>query len=634
MRQAVILAGGKGTRLKERLGGLPKPLIDICGKPLLERQIELLRRFSFSKILILVNHGAEYIEQFCLSRNNWGIDIQCIDDVTPLGTAGATLAVFDKLEEEFLVVYGDTMLEINLRKFHEFHELHSDAVATLLVHPNDHPQDSDLVEIDHMNHIVEFHPYPHKKGSNHPNLVNAALYLFKRSALLPWLEKNGILDFGKDIFPAILAQKSVLVAYNSTEYIKDCGTPTRLDKVIKDFKSGRIERANLTVKQKAVFLDRDGVINKEVGHLSRAEQLELLPSVGNAIKILVDAEYRTIIITNQPVVARGDCTLVDIRDTHNKLENLLGEEGAYLDRIYFCPHHPDKGFKGEIKELKIACECRKPNIGMIEKACIEMNVDLNQSWFIGDSTVDILTASRAGLTSILVETGYAGMDQKYSSTPEFIVPNLLAAAELILDKYPRLLSFCMELTDEIGAGDFVFIGGLSRSGKSNLTTTLRHALKLNGHKVHSISLDRWIRSEADRDAGILGRYDLDAIREFISQLDARTKKLKLSIPCYDKKSRQRNDTIEEVIIEKSDVVIIEGTIALLQLDQVNNRKSHALFVEIDEKERHDRVLNEYKLRALEKEEAECIYQARQIDETPLILASANNARVKVNYTNF
>ena len=131
-RQAIILAGGKGTRLRERLKGLPKPLVDVCGVPLLERQIHLLQRYGFSHVLILVNHAAEQIVDFCSERENWGLDITCIDDGEPRGTAGATLAIEHLLAEDFLVVYGDTLLEVDLERFLDFHKEETDAAATLL----------------------------------------------------------------------------------------------------------------------------------------------------------------------------------------------------------------------------------------------------------------------------------------------------------------------------------------------------------------------------------------------------------------------------------------------------------------------------------------------------------------------
>src|SRR5580704_4790885 len=121
MMQAVILAGGKGSRLKERLGDLPKPLVDVCGTPLLEHQILLAKRHGIQQILILVSHAANKVAEFCEQRQNWGLDIKCIDDGVPRGTAGAVLAVFDQLADDVLTIYGDTMLDVDLSRFRSFH---------------------------------------------------------------------------------------------------------------------------------------------------------------------------------------------------------------------------------------------------------------------------------------------------------------------------------------------------------------------------------------------------------------------------------------------------------------------------------------------------------------------------------
>ena len=170
MKQAIILAGGKGTRLQERLKGLPKSLIDICGKPLLQRQIEILKSNGFDQILILVNSRADQIIDFCNQHHDWNIEIECINDGAPRGTAGAVLNIIPKLAEDFLVVYGDTMFDIDLVRFQAFHEQNKIAGATLFLHPNDHPQDSDLVAINDQELITGFYPYPHDPNIFLPNL--------------------------------------------------------------------------------------------------------------------------------------------------------------------------------------------------------------------------------------------------------------------------------------------------------------------------------------------------------------------------------------------------------------------------------------------------------------------------------
>lgn len=633
MKQAVILAGGKGTRLSERLGGLPKPLIDICGKPLLERQIELLKRHGFTHVLVLVNYGAQHIIEFCNSRDNWDLQIECVDDGEPRGTAGATLAVLPRLEGQFLVIYGDTMLEVDLTRFELYHNSQPDNSVTLFLHPNDHPQDSDLVELDDAGRVLAFHPYPHDPTRYYPNLVNAALYFVRRAALEPWRHAKGPLDFGKDIFPGMLRRGYVLGGYNSPEYIKDCGTPARLDKVCADFISGRIHGASLSVAQAAVFVDRDGTINRTVDFLSHHEQLELLPGVAKAIKRLNKSVYRTVVVTNQPVLARGDCSAADLRQIHNKMETLLGRESAYIDRIYYCPHHPDRGFPGEVAELKVDCNCRKPKTGMIELAKKELNVDASRSWLVGDTSVDMMTARRAGLRSILVETGDAGNDRRHWVTPDFVVPDLLSAVRFILDDYPRLLHMCGTLKGGIKQGGVVLIGGLSRSGKSNFASCLKNSLSSEGRRSVVLSIDRWLRDSDARLPGVLGRYALNEIGALLLTLASRTQPIELQLPIYDKIARKRVTATESCFIDLSDIVILEGTVALALLDVIRKPAASAWFIEIDEEERHRRVLREYQLRGLSEVDAEAVYQSRQKDETPVVLATRGHAThcVKFEY---
>lgn len=438
--QAVILAGGKGTRLASRLNGLPKPLVEVCSVPLLQRQIESLRDSGIQKIVLLVNHRAEKIRAFCAEHGNFGIELHIVDDGEPCGTAGALLASLGLLEDRFVVVYGDTLFDINIGRMIAAH-LAAGADITLMVHPNDHPTDSDLVSVAEDGMITGFHPYPHAPGSILPNLVNAAFYVVNRVALERWRELQVPSDLAKDLFPKMVAAGQRLLAYRTFEYIKDLGTPARLDKAEAHLKAGRPARARLDVRQPCVFLDRDGTINHLRGHLARAEDLDLLPGAAKAVRRLNDAEYRVAVITNQPVLARGECTSAELTKIHWKLESLLGVEGAFLDGIWFCPHHPESGFPGEVPSLKRPCDCRKPATGLIEEAGTALNCDFAQSWMVGDTTSDVLAARRIGLGSILVQTGEAGRDRKYGCEPDFVVADIVEAVDLIVAHAPRWTSF-------------------------------------------------------------------------------------------------------------------------------------------------------------------------------------------------
>ncbi len=439
-RQAIILAGGAGTRLRDRLGDLPKPMIPIPagGPPLLEHQVQLCRRHGFLDLVFFVHYRADLIERHFGDGSKWGVRIRYVTETQPLGTAGAVLAGFNLLAERFLVLYGDTMANVDLERLWKAHAA-SSADATLLLHPNDHPLDSDLVEISSNSLVIGFHHRPHPAGVWRQNLVNAALYVLERSALdaaRPALPATGVIDFGQHVFPAMLQQGRRLLGYNSPEYIKDIGKPERYDRVCRELQNGTIARSSLAVKQRAVFLDRDGTLIVDRDNLRDAEGLELLPGVGSAVHDLNHHAWRTVVITNQPVIAKGWCTEAGLQRIHNKLETLLGIEHAFLDRIYYCPHHPDAGFPGERPELKIRCACRKPATGLIDRAAAELNIDLARSWLIGDTTTDLQTARNAGLRSILVRTGAAGADGRHAIQADFTAADLKEAVSIILKTDP------------------------------------------------------------------------------------------------------------------------------------------------------------------------------------------------------
>lgn len=478
-RQLVILGGGKGTRLASRLGGLPKPLVDIGGLPLLQRQIEHARTYGVEQVLVLVNHRAECIQEFFRDNENFGLDLICIDDGEPRGTAGAVLAVLPQLAPDVLVMYGDTLLNVDLDRFYAFHEARPDAAASLFLHPNDHPQDSDIMEVDGNGLVTRIYPYPHAAGEDYPNLVNAALYLVRSSALAQWSDVRPPLDFAKDLFPRMVAAEQKLYGYVSPEYIKDVGTPERLDKAEADWNSGRVANGCLSQPQAAVFLDRDGTINKDVGFLSARDQIELLPGAANAVRRINKSGMLSVVVTNQAVVARGDCDEKELQCIHNRLAKLLGLEGAYLDRVFACIHHPDKGFPGERPELKFKCSCRKPAVGLLKQAQEDMNIDFRKCWFVGDRTGDIICGQRAGMRSVLVHTGSAGKDGKYAMIPDYEAADLAEAAEFMLETHPALLAQLAPLAEQLHPGETVVLGGAPEA-RHFLAVLLRDTLLLQG----------------------------------------------------------------------------------------------------------------------------------------------------------
>ncbi|MEK7170207.1 MAG: HAD-IIIA family hydrolase [Patescibacteria group bacterium] len=411
MNTAVIIAGGKGTRMGVLGTETPKALLPIVGKPLLAYQLALLKTYGFKRVLIVTNHLGAQIEKFCGTSSQFGLSIHCLRENKPLGTAGALKSVEEYLLSDFLVLYGDEMIHMDLARLLAFHRHNKTTLkrllGTLAVHPNDHPADSNLVEIDRDNFITSFLTKPHPQDLWFHNLVSTPVYVFTPE-IFNYIPEGVYADFGRDIFPRIACkQKNLLAAYTTPEYIKDIGTPERLREVRKDVRSGVFARMSLKYKRPAVFLDRDGVINEEVGNLNNIEDFTLLPRVAKAIKRINESGYYAVVISNQPVVAKGFCTYDDVVRIHKKMETLLGREGAKLDAVYFCPHHPDKGFQGENKEYKMVCRCRKPKTGMIETAARDLNIDMRRSVLIGDRTSDAKTAENAGVRFFGVKTGSA-----------------------------------------------------------------------------------------------------------------------------------------------------------------------------------------------------------------------------------
>jgi D,D-heptose 1,7-bisphosphate phosphatase len=185
-------------------------------------------------------------------------------------------------------------------------------------------------------------------------------------------------------------------------------------------------------KNKCIFLDRDGTINVYKGLINRPEEIELIDEVAQAIRLINESDYLCIVVSNQPGVAKNLCTLDEMNKINDRLRELLSLQGAYLDDIFICPHHPEKGYPGENPEFKINCVCRKPNTGMIDTAKLKYNIDLSKSYIIGDSTIDIQTGINCNIKTILVKTGLAGLDKKFDVCADYVVENLLEAVKIVL----------------------------------------------------------------------------------------------------------------------------------------------------------------------------------------------------------
>lgn len=423
--KVVIMAGGKGTRIAAVNAEVPKPMIPILGKPILEYEIDVLKRQGYTDLILIVGHLGNVITEHFGDGSAFGVSISYIVENEPLGTAGALYYLKKELTEDFLLLNGDIIFDIDIERFVLYHKERR-GIATLFTHPNSHPYDSGIIVADEEGCVAN---WLHKEEERlwYRNRVNAGIHMlspriFENADERGLFMKPARTDLDRDVLKPLIGSKELYV-YDSPEYVKDMGTPDRFFEVVEDIKSGKVHAKCLRNKQKAVFLDRDGTINKYVGFLQDIDKFELLQGVDEAIKKLNMAGYLVVVITNQPVIARGEVSYEELQMIHNKMETLLGKSGAYVDAVFYCPHHPHKGYAGEVAELKKECDCRKPKPGMLLEAAVKFNIDLGQSWMVGDGENDIRAGAAAGCRTALIQKDIKadyGQTMNVSSVLEFV----------------------------------------------------------------------------------------------------------------------------------------------------------------------------------------------------------------------
>lgn len=418
--KTIIMAGGKGKRIASINAEVPKPMIEVCGKPILEYQIESLKKQNLTDIIMVIGHLGNVIEEYFGNGEIYGVHIEYIREECPLGTAGALYFLKDAITDDFLLINGDILFDVDMTLFLAAHR-RNHSMATIFTHPNSHPYDSGIIVADQEGVVTQWMTKEEERKW-YKNRVNAGLHLLS-AKLLNQFEKPEKKDLDRDVLKSLVAERKLSV-YDSPEYVKDMGTPDRYFAVEMDIKSGLIKKRNLSVKQKAIFLDRDGTINKYVGFLRNIEDFVLLDGVSEAIRLINKSGYLAIVITNQPVIARGEVSWGELMEIHNKMETLLGNDGAYVDDIFCCPHHPDKGYAGERAEYKKVCMCRKPSPGLLLQAAQKYNINLHNSWMVGDSLNDMEAGRRAGCNVI-----YLGREK---SEEKLTASSLLESVKLIL----------------------------------------------------------------------------------------------------------------------------------------------------------------------------------------------------------
>ena len=399
--EVVLACGGFGTRLKEITNDTPKPLFPVNGKSTLERCIEQLENYDFKNVVITIGYKSKKFTKFIYELNQkYRIDIDIYIEENPLGECGALWEIMDNLCDDFVFINGDLIFSIDFKKLRLFHKRLASRL-TLVTHTSDHPEDSDLVSVPNGT-LVEniFLKGQNRNLKKNAYLGNSGIFVINLE-ILDKLKAPKEKD-SKSIFHFIV--KNVfdlninIYSYNTTEYIKDMGTPERLKLVSKDLSSGKVNRNNYKNIQKALFLDRDNTLIKcDIGkYVIKKNEIEIISH--NIEKIIpISQDYDLIcLVTNQPVIAMGKISFKDLDEFNSIVVKSCLSIGLKIDIVTFCPHHPHKGYEGELEILKYDCFCRKPNPGLFFEQAFLRNINLKESLMIGDSDNDFFAAKNAG----------------------------------------------------------------------------------------------------------------------------------------------------------------------------------------------------------------------------------------------
>ncbi|MBO8221396.1 HAD-IIIA family hydrolase [Prochlorococcus marinus] len=397
----VLACGGLGTRLQEITKDIPKPLFLVNGKSTLERCIEQLENYQFKRVILTIGYKSKNFLEFVEYLNKkYQIYIEVFLEKKPMGECGALWNLKEKLCDDFIFINGDLIFSIDFKKLKYFHKRLSSNL-TLVTHTSDHPEDSDLVSVPNGS-LVEaiFSKEKNKEIDKDAYLGNSGIFILNK-VLLEKISAPKEND-SKSIFHFIVKNAFNLniniYSYNTTEYIKDMGTPKRLKVVENDLLRDKVNKKNYTNSQKTLFLDRDNTLIKcDIGkYILKEKDIDF--DIHNIEKILpISFNYDFVcLLTNQPSISMGRLNLKDLDRINTFVVKFCLSKGLKIDVVTFCPHHPHKGYQGEISILKKDCFCRKPNPGLFLEQAFFRNIDLKKSLMIGDSDNDYLAAMNAG----------------------------------------------------------------------------------------------------------------------------------------------------------------------------------------------------------------------------------------------
>jgi D,D-heptose 1,7-bisphosphate phosphatase len=593
VKQAVILAGGRGTRLQPLTDTVPKPMVLLNGKPFLEYLIELLKENGICEIVLLLGYLPEKITEYFGDGSRLGVKITySISDISD-ETGTRIKKAEELLQEEFLLMYCDNYLPLNLKKLVDFHEQQK-TMASVTVYTNKDKITKNNVFVDEKGYVIT---YDRTRQAKDLNGVDMGFFILSKK-IMEWMPKENF-SFQNVIIPKLIEQHQLSGYFVENRY----------------YSIGSLERLPLTEKflqpKKVVFLDRDGVINKKppkAEYVKNWAEFEFLPGVIDALALLNKQEYQIYLISNQAGIARGAMTEQDLKIIHENLQKELHKHGANIDGIYYCPH----GWNDN-------CDCRKPKPGMLLQAAREHHLDLTKTYFIGDDERDMQAGNAAGCKTILV-------------TPE---NNLLSIVQslLSLDTYPVVFEALYERYKQSDKPRFIVsIGGCSRCGKTHLAKKIKEDLERKSIACTIISLDNWLLGIDERkgDESVRERFQYQKISHAITRLQHGET---IFPPVYDPKTRmilkKKND--KGISIKEHGVGIIDGVVAL-DIKELRDLSDFTIYVETDDVVRKKRLKEFYredkKCSAIETEQ---IIKSREIDEVGIIRETKKYADIIYRY---
>ena len=404
LTQAVITLGGKGTRLTSITNDIPKALWKIEGKHTFERTISILAEQGINFFILLLGYKSDIFKlESSILEKKYNVKIKTHIEKSPKGEAGSLLDVVKDLKDLFLFINGDIIFDIDLKRFFDFH-IKNSADITFITHLTNHPKDSDCIS---ESPSLKIYSYKLKNTEDNSNyfLGNAGISLIKKN-IIKFIKEinhnnNQKLSLFRDFIIKSHQNNFLVFSYNTSEYLKDMGTPNRLEKVKEDIKKNLVQFNSYRVKQKVLFLDRDNTLIKSYkdDYIIDKNFYFFKERIQKIKKLASDFNF-TVMVTNQPQIAMGLITYQKVLDLNAYVILECQKLGLNIALAYICPHHPHEGFKNEVSILKRNCFCRKPSPGLFFQASIERNISLKDSLLIGDSWRDQKSTDYTGMNFI------------------------------------------------------------------------------------------------------------------------------------------------------------------------------------------------------------------------------------------